>query len=51
MYKYVIYENWLDWIPYVAFGVTALVFITFSIHALIMRKDRADHLSQLPLDN
>jgi|GEM_PF-998155 len=51
MYKYVIYENGLDWVPYVAFGVTALVFLTFSIHALVLRKDRAAELSRLPLDD
>ena len=51
MYKRVIYENWADWVPYVAFGITALVFFLFVIRAITLRKDRADEMARLPLDD
>jgi hypothetical protein len=51
MYKHVIYETWLDWVPYVAFGVTALVFLSFVIRAVALKKDRAEHLARIPLDD
>lgn len=51
MYKQVIYETWLNWVPYVAFGVTALIFITFSVRALTLRKESAEHLANLPLED
>jgi intracellular septation protein A len=51
MYKRVIYENWADWVPYVAFGITALVFFSFVIRAITLRKDRADEMARLPLDD
>ena len=51
MYKRVIYENWADWVPYVAFGITALVFFSFVVRAITLRKDCADEMARLPLDD
>ena len=51
MFKRVIYDNWTDWVPYVSFGVTALVFLTFTIRAMTLRKDRADQMARMPLDD
>ena len=51
MFKRVIYDNWSDWVPYISFGVTALVFLTFTIRAITLGKDRADKMSRLPLDD
>jgi hypothetical protein len=51
MFKRVIYDNWTDWVPYISFGVTALVFLTFTIRAMTMRKDSADRMARLPLDD
>jgi len=51
MYKRIIYDSALDWVPYVAFGVTAAVFFFFVIRAIKLRKDSADKLSHLPLDD
>ncbi|MFO1486801.1 MAG: hypothetical protein U1F71_25805 [Verrucomicrobiaceae bacterium] len=51
MYKRLIYDTALDWVPYVAFAVTAIVFITFVVRAISLRKDRADQLSRIPLDD
>jgi hypothetical protein len=51
MFRNVIYETWLNWVPYVAFGVTSAVFITFSLRAITLRKDQAEHLARLPFDD
>ena len=51
MYKRIIYDSALDWVPYMAFGVTAAVFLLFVIRAVKLRKESADKLSQLPLDD
>jgi hypothetical protein len=51
MFKQVIYETWLDWVPYVAFGVTAAVFFTFVIRAIALNKERASEMARLPLDD
>jgi hypothetical protein len=51
MYKRLIYDTALDWVPYVAFAVTAAVFITFVVRAVSLRKERADQLARIPLDD
>lgn len=51
MYKRLIYDAALDWVPYVAFGVTTLVFVVFIARALSLRRERATQLSRLPLDD
>lgn len=50
MYKRVLYENWADWVPYLAFGVTAVVFFSFVVRALTLRRERADQMARLPLE-
>ena len=51
MYKRIIYDSALDWVPYVAFGVTLSVFLIFIVRAISLRKDSADKMSRLPLDD
>ena len=51
MFKHVIYENWLAWVPCVAFAVTAAVFLSFVIRAAALRRERAEQMSRLPLDD
>lgn len=51
MYQRVIYENWADWVPYVAFAITSLVFISFVIRAMTLRKERAEAMAHLPLND
>ena len=50
MYKRVLYENWAEWVPYLAFAVTAVVFISFVVRALTLRRERADQMARLPLE-
>lgn len=51
MYKRIIYDSALDWVPYVAFAVTAAVFLVFVVRAFLLRKESAARLSRLPLDD
>jgi hypothetical protein len=51
MFKHVVYEGWALWMSCVAFAVTVSVFLLFAVHAIRLRKERADHLSRLPLDD
>lgn len=51
MFRRVVIESWHDWAPCAAFAITFFVFLAVSIRALLMRKDRVDHISRLPLDD
>lgn len=51
MFKHVIYENCLEWVPWVAFGVTAAVFLVCAGRALCLRKEKTDQMARLPLDD
>ncbi|MEZ5386297.1 MAG: hypothetical protein R3F13_12355 [Prosthecobacter sp.] len=51
MYKRIIYDSALDWVPYLAFGITAAVFITFVYRAIKLKQTSADKLSRIPLDD
>lgn len=51
MFRRVLYENWHEVIPVIAFVLTFTVFLVAFVRALLMRKDRATALSLLPLDD
>lgn len=51
MFRSVIYEAWLNWVPCLAFAVTAGVFLTFALRALNLRRERAEEMARLPLDD
>lgn len=51
MFRSVIYEAWLNWVPYVSFGITGLVFLTFIVRAFSLNKERSEHMAHLPLDD
>lgn len=48
MFNRVAYESWHDIVPFIAFGVTALVFLTMSLRGMLLRKDKADEMAQIP---
>lgn len=50
MFRRVVTDTWQDWTPYAAFGITFLIFTAAFIRTLLMRRERVDHLSRLPLD-
>lgn len=51
MFRRVLYENWHNLVPVVAFFLTFAVFMVALIRALLMRKDIASAMSLLPLDD
>lgn len=51
MYSRVLYEDWHNIVPVVAFAVTFAVFTFAFIRSLVMRKDKADAMAAKPLDD
>lgn len=51
MFNRVSYESWHDVVPFIAFGVTVFVFLVMTVRGILLRKDKADHMSHLPLDD
>ncbi len=51
MYKRLIYEAALEWVPYAAFAITVVIFVTFVVRAFSLRKESAERLSRAPLDD
>jgi hypothetical protein len=50
MYKRIIYENWQLIVPVVSFATTVLVFGIMTLRGMLLRKDKAEHMSRLPLE-
>jgi hypothetical protein len=50
MYKRIIYENWHYIVPVISFATTVLVFGIMTLRGMLMRKDKAEHMSRLPLE-
>jgi hypothetical protein len=51
MFRLLTYENWFNWVPFLAFGVTAAVFFSFVVRAMMLKKESAERMSRLPLDD
>ena len=51
MFKRVLYEHWHEWLPLIAFGSTAFIYCLMSLRGITLRKDKAEHMSHLPLDD
>lgn len=49
MFKRLIVEEWHTIIAVLAFFLTAAAFVFFSVKALRMRKEKREHLANLPL--
>jgi len=50
MYKRVIYENWHVIVPIVSFVTTVTVFGIMTLRGMLLRKDKAKRMSNLPLE-
>lgn len=50
MFKRIIFESWSDWAAIASFAFTLAFFVLMTVRALRIRKDRAEHMSALPLD-
>ncbi len=51
MWKRVIYAEWADVVPYIAFFLTFGVFLVLAVRALLMRRKVAERMAQLPLED
>jgi hypothetical protein len=51
MYQRVLYEQWHNIVPYIAFGATAFIFLLMCVRGLSLKRDRASQLSHIPLDD
>jgi cytochrome c oxidase cbb3-type subunit IV len=51
MFRRVVLEDWHLWVPYISFGITFAVFVIVVLRALLMRRDKADHMARLPLED
>ncbi|MFC5455737.1 MULTISPECIES: hypothetical protein [Prosthecobacter] len=50
MYKRIIYENWHLVVPIISFATTVLVFGIMTLRGMLLRKDKAENMSRLPLE-
>ncbi len=51
MFKRVIFDHWTEWATVASFAFTLTFFLFMSIRALRIRKDKAEQMSALPLDD
>ena len=51
MFKRLTYEEWQAMIPVIAFLLTFAGVLVFSLRALFMRRESAERLSALPLED
>ena len=51
MWKRIVYAEWADVVPYVAFFLTFGVFLVLFTRTLMMRKPQAQRLANLPLED
>ncbi|GHC41676.1 hypothetical protein [Roseibacillus persicicus] len=51
MFHRIIHENWVAIVPIAAFALTFTVFIGVLVRAVVMKKDKREHLASLPLDD
>ena len=50
MFSRVTYEDWHHWVPFVAFAATSFVYGLMTLRGIMLRKDKAEHMSNLPLE-
>ena len=51
MYKRIIYENWHYIVPVISFATTVLVFGIMTLRGMLLRKEKSEQMSLLPLDD
>jgi len=50
MYKRIIYENWHVIVPIISFITTVTVFSIMTLRGMLLRQEKAQRMSQLPLE-
>lgn len=51
MFKHLLFDEWVNTVPMITFGLTAFVFFTMMIRAFVMTKDEVDHMAKLPVED
>jgi len=51
MFKRIIYENWTDGMPQIAFWLTFSVFLAITARALLIKKSHIEHMENLPFQD
>ncbi len=51
MFKRILYEEWTLIVPLISFAVTFLIFTSFFIRAVLMKKDTVNRLASLALED
>jgi hypothetical protein len=51
MYKRIIYDHWHEIIPIIAFATTVVVFGVMTVRGMLLRKEKSELMSHLPLDD
>lgn len=51
MFQRIIFEDWTEGIPELSFWLTFGVFLAIVLRALFMKKEKLQHLENLPLED
>ena len=51
MWDRIQYADWADIVPYLAFFLTFGVFLIIAVRALFMRREKAQEMAELPLQD
>ena len=51
MFKRIIYDEWTTIIPIISFVFTFGVFLAICLRAFFMKKDKVQHMQDLPLED
>ena len=51
MFRRVLLENWHSVVPYIAFGTTAFLFLLMCARGVFLKREKAQRMSNIPLDD
>lgn len=51
MFSRLIYDEWVFYVPIVAFMLSFLVFVYIVLRSVTMKKNQVDYMSHLPLED
>ena len=51
MFKRIIYDDWASLVPLISFWFTFAVFLAITVRALLLKKEKVNHMASLPLED
>ena len=51
MWKRIVYADWAEVIPYIAFFLTFGVFLVLAVRTILMHRRQAERMANLPLED